>query len=654
VKRWSESGIPLTAGFFFTFLLILVVTILTGIFVVLKINSLKGWGVALDYAGRLEFNSQGLTKHALLLYREACLARDQKFDKGEIKEKINKSKELVNNALSALRDGKEGSIRIDKAGDRALNLFTEIEKSYKELFALINEVELCSPDFEKRSHLLSEEILKKVEELTFLLAKKSEFEGYILKLFIFFASGIVIILIFANYFFSKRNLNNTIKEINQYLSSLEKGDFSKTPPTKIFTEFQFIIDQVNILKSTLENFLLGLRTQNVLIAETVKEEKGEVLHLSPISTQISNLISQAEVIGGELTDLISQIKKSTEEMKLAIDEISKSTHSTADRARMVRVAAEEMERTVLTLNQAMSEIREITNVIQGIAEQTNLLALNASIEAARAGEAGKGFAVVANEVKELARRVNENSSQIERIVERLSQNVEETVSKAEEVKRMVDETESATQTIAGAIEEQTAVTNDIVNYSIQTKEKAFQLVSEIESLKKAKDSLLRVSNSLKVGIEVLEEIALTSKISTEDLFIFEGKAISDEELKNFSVEALINLSIIGHIIWKMNFLSSAIKGKVPQVERDHRKCLLGKSISILKEKTKGTEIEKVLDVLEGPHERLHGLVSRFEKEVNLKNIDEILSFIEKEVLPTFQEVMKELLNIKNLCRKLGC
>ncbi|PMP63105.1 MAG: hypothetical protein C0197_03325 [Caldimicrobium thiodismutans] len=633
--------------------LIFIVTILLGISVLLEINSLKGWGVALDYAGKLEFNPQRLTKHALLLYREACLAKDQKFDKGEIKEKINKSKELVNNVLSALKYGKEGSIRIDKAGDRALNLFTEIEKSYKEMFSLIDQVESCPPDFEKRSHLLSEEILKKAEELSSLLNKKSEFEGSILKLSIFFASGIVIILIFANYFFSKRNLNNAIKEINQYLSSLEKGDFSKTP-SKIFTEFEFIIDQVNILKSTLENLLLGLRTQNALIAETVKEEKGKVLHLPTISTQISNLISQAEVIGGELTDLISQIEKSTEEMKLAIEEISKSTHSTADRARMVRVAAEEMERTVMTLNQAMAEIREITNVIQGIAEQTNLLALNASIEAARAGEAGKGFAVVANEVKELARRVNENSSEIERIVERLSQNVEETVSKAEEVKRMVDETESATQTIAGAIEEQTAVTNDIVNYSIQTKEKAFQLVSEIESLKKAKDSLLSVSNSLKVSIEVLEEIALTSKITTEELFIFEDKAISDEELKNFSVEALINLSIIGHIIWKMNFLSSAIKGRVPQIERDHRKCLFGKSISIIKEKTKGTEIEKVLDVLEGPHERLHGLVSRFEREVNLKDFEEILGFIEKEVLPTFQEVIKELLNIKNLCKKFGC
>jgi methyl-accepting chemotaxis protein len=56
------------------------------------------------------------------------------------------------------------------------------------------------------------------------------------------------------------------------------------------------------------------------------------------------------------------------------------------------------------IEQASSEIGQITNVIDEIAFQTNLLALNAGVEAARAGEAGKGFAVVAQEVRELAQR----------------------------------------------------------------------------------------------------------------------------------------------------------------------------------------------------------------------------------------------------------
>jgi len=621
------------ARLFLTFIPIFIALLVIFFYFLYEVNQLRSFGVLINQAGILSLSTQAYLKDAHFF----C---EIKQKSSLYAEKIKKSKNNVKEAFSYLKEGKGNSKNVKSLADeKALDLLKEVDKGYEEFLDKMDRyISTCEEELVLKIDEEVERLLTKSMELTNYLASisQSEMNKMLLSLIILFL--LISTLLVLALIFTYKSVRNSLKEINKVIKNLEKGNFKEVNVSSVFDDFKPIVLSLNNLSMTFEKTLAGMNTANKVIVDTIKNQKESINEISPLALQIDSLVDKVDESGKELTEAIALIEQSTEEMKSAISEISQNTLATAERSKLVRASAEETQETVLSLEKAMHQIRDITEIIRGIAEQTNLLALNASIEAARAGEAGKGFAVVANEVKELAKKVSDFTGDIERIMEELSQQVKNAVEKVEITKEMVDEVEKASTTIAGAVEEQTAVTSSIVESALQTKERSFSLISEIEDLRKVSEKLKRVLAEFQAECRVLEEITLTYQIIGE-LYVFEERAITDETLKNLDLNSLINLAILGHVNWKMQFLSSAIRGRVPQVERDHRKCLLGRSMEYLRMKLAHTSLAGLLDKLEEPHAKMHQLVERFEREVNLKDIEDILKFIDKEVLPTFAEVM---------------
>ena len=255
-------------------------------------------------------------------------------------------------------------------------------------------------------------------------------------------------------------------------------------------------DELGHLSTSLNQFLEKLHDL-IRRAATTSSQVREA------SNQMLKLNSQSQEMIGSQHSSTDMVATAINEMAATVQEVAQSASSAADEARQadadartgservnsslisIRDLAQDVGRAAEVIHKLETEaegVGSVLDVIRGIAEQTNLLALNAAIEAARAGEQGRGFAVVADEVRTLASRTQQSTTEIQGMIEKLQcgarnavsvmdagrEKAQASVERAEsagssliEITKAVASISSMNTQIASAAEEQSVVTAEI-------------------------------------------------------------------------------------------------------------------------------------------------------------------------------------------------
>ncbi|WP_295478999.1 methyl-accepting chemotaxis protein [uncultured Pseudomonas sp.] len=179
------------------------------------------------------------------------------------------------------------------------------------------------------------------------------------------------------------------------------------------------IDQIHAAAVQLSNAVQEMTSIAEVSATNLKLQNSEI---EQAAVAINQMSQAAEEVAGNASNTVSESQASShaalqgqERLSATIGSIRHLTDNVLDSSHQAEGLAEQTQ-----------NINSILDVIRSIANQTNLLALNAAIEAARAGEAGRGFAVVADEVRSLAQRTSDSTSEIEELISGVQKSTQQT------------------------------------------------------------------------------------------------------------------------------------------------------------------------------------------------------------------------------------